>query len=425
MSGDNWVEKHRPETFDDVQGNTKALNQIERWAKNWEVGDPAILLHGPPGTGKTTTAYIVADVIDASFNQINASSARKTEDLEAIADDVSMTPIDEDLQVVLLDEVDSWSGNVSPRPIVDVLDEPRNPIIMTANEKYEIPDSIRYHSNVDDYKFKLNVRSRKAKLKEIAEREDVDLSDEHLERLGERPDLRSAINDLQLLASGGTVQDDGRTWEVNEFAAVKDLMMGDPEGVRQHSPDDMIQWVDHNLTDNYRGLEASLAYKLLAEADISLGRIWAQGDPNFRYMKWAGELIAETANMRMREQPERHWLNVDFPNWFRTKKVENQYSDEHALFDELKDREDGSYRFSGDFVYFLHVVLPILKEQPFEKRCRIALNNGLYEITDDGRTNDDPLKALDLTKTQYEDWVEEEEPETGEWEPPSKDAMDW
>lgn len=423
-NGDNWVEKHRPETFDDIQGNTSALKKIKSWIDNWERGDNAILLHGPRGTGKTTTAFVVADYLDAPITQINASDARKKEDIENMADEATMTPIDHDLQVVFLDEIDSWPSSATPAPLADVLDDPPNPIIMSCNEEWQMPNSIRYHSNIDKYKFKLNISSRRAKIREIAKREGMDIEDDDLEMLAKRGDLRSAINDLQLLAAGGSIEEDGRDWAIDEWKAMEELLLGDGTPSRRLDPKDFVLWVDENLSDEYRGLEACLAYELLAEADISLGRIWAQGKPDYRYMKFAGELTAMTADMRMTDTPKRHWLDINFPEWFRAKKPKNEYPNEHVLFEQLKDAEEGSYQFAGNFTYFRRVILPILLEMPREERCQLAISAGLYEITDDD-TNRDPLSALDVTKAQFEDWVEEEAPEVGEWEPPSKDAMAW
>jgi len=71
------AERMRPQTLNDVVGQENATKLLRRIVEN---GEPASLIFwGPPGTGKTTLARIVANELDADFIEISAVNARKAD----------------------------------------------------------------------------------------------------------------------------------------------------------------------------------------------------------------------------------------------------------------------------------------------------------------------------------------------------------
>lgn len=414
----SWVEKHRPESWDDIQGNNKALKQIREWAENWSEGDAPQLLVGAPGTGKTTTAQVAADTLGYPLNQINASDDRKSDDIAAFARTMKSSPVSAEYQLVLLDEVDSWHHATNKKPLYEALRNPKNPIILTANDKYDVPDPVKRAS--DTHEFKLSKPSRRAKLKEIAEREGLDLDEQDLNTLAERNDLRSAINDLQTWSDSDLPPGrDERTEDMSEFSAIDALLSGERKdwyramGVRSNTfrdPGSALLWADENLSEEFRGLEAGVAYDCLSRADRHLGR--ARSSSDYRYWKYASALITRLPDARLTE-PYQGYIDVSFPEWFKHSEAKHDGdSGEAKLFQALKGER--TFRMSGSFFEFRERILPIIQGLPEEERLEIALNHSL---------DADAVEAMGLDPDDFEEWRNVEDPEEGDgWTPDTNSA---
>ena len=61
---EDWTEKYRPKSLDEIVGNERAIIELRKWANSWLNGKPklkAIILSGKPGTGKTSSALALAN----------------------------------------------------------------------------------------------------------------------------------------------------------------------------------------------------------------------------------------------------------------------------------------------------------------------------------------------------------------------------
>lgn len=413
----NWVEKHRPETWSEVQGNNKNINKIKKWGRGWTQGDKPQILVGGPGTGKTTAAYVLANDRGWELNQINASSARTSKDVQEIAKEMQSVTIDGTNQLILLDEVDSWHHSVNLKPLSRALQNAKNPVIMTANDGYHIPDSIKYkgtkHGSNYYMKFSLSKASRRSKLEDIVEEEGLELSEDHIEVLAERTDLRSAINDLQLYYETDKAPGkDEREMDMSEWEAVDNIIRGNKEVGYNISANDFIMWLDENISGRYRGLEAAMAYDSLSRSDRWLGV--AQDSGEYHFWKYAAELQEQVANLRLTE-PYDGYINKDFPNWFRSSTSRfNDGSSEAGLFKKLKDVEEGRFKFGGNYLYFKNVLLPILQSLDDETKYEMALEN---------RLDGDELEVLGIREEDFEDWRRSENESGGDIT--QSNALDW
>ncbi len=78
------AERMRPKTLDEVIGQEKLVGKNGTLRKIVEAREPvSLILWGPPGTGKTTLARIIASEMTADFIEISAVSAKKA-DVETV-----------------------------------------------------------------------------------------------------------------------------------------------------------------------------------------------------------------------------------------------------------------------------------------------------------------------------------------------------
>lgn len=417
---ESWVEKHRPETWGDLQGNNSDLREIRDWCESWSTGDEPLLLIGPPGVGKTSTAWVIRDYMGWNLNQVNASTARKTEDIRQIASAIRNNPY-EGTQFILLDEVDGLYKSISLDPLKDALSDAPNPIMLTANDKYEVPRGIKSRCKI--YEFSLGKRSRQAKLKEIIKKEDLDISTTTLARLSERPDLRSAINDLQMASEfGGEIDSEGdREWDQSEFEALDEILSAsdDVDIAFNIDPDDFIWWLDQNWradsssnSKNIRGLEIAVAFDAISRSDKYLNRAFSTQE--FRYKKYSMALQEATGKIRLTE-PYGSWIDKNYPKWFRMSSSKpDDSSGESKLYREIDDMENNRFRLGGDYTYFKEVLLPLLQDLPKGERLDIAVNHSIRD--------ESALDVLDIKEEELEDWRGE-----NDWEESTMgtSAMDW
>src|SRR4030067_493334 len=90
-----WTEKYRLKSLKEVVGNPTAVAGLEKGADAWERGVPdrrAVILAGPPGTGKTSAALALAADRGWAVVEMNASDKRNAEAVKNVALRGAVTP---------------------------------------------------------------------------------------------------------------------------------------------------------------------------------------------------------------------------------------------------------------------------------------------------------------------------------------------
>jgi len=331
----SWTEKYRPRTLSEVIGNEEAKSAFVKWLNSWKRGKPfkkAVLLYGPPGCGKTTLVYAIANDLGYEVLEANASDVRNSAALQrrierAIREGSLFGATS---KIILLDEVDG----INPREdagglnkIIDMINETRYPIVMTANDPWS-PNLRRLRDVSLTIELKpLHVRDIVKILRKICEKEGVNVDPQVLRQLAKRSrgDLRAAINDLQAISEGKrevSLKDlemlSSRSQQINMFEITRRVLTATT--VEQAKSvllmpsldyEMLIQFINENLPYQYDDPQAlAEAYDALSKADVIMGRIKRSQD--WSLLPYALELA--TAGVALvSNKPKFKWVRYSFP----------------------------------------------------------------------------------------------------------------
>ncbi|HEY3360939.1 MAG TPA: replication factor C large subunit [Methanosarcina sp.] len=294
-----WAEKYRPHTLKEIVGNKRVVQDLRTWAEKWLSGVPekrAVILHGPAGVGKTSTAHALALDMDWEIIELNASDQRTAGVIEKIAGSAaSMNTLFGGKRLIILDEADNIHGTADRggmRAIAGIIKSTFQPIVLIANDIYGLTPTIR--NLCLEIKFgSVQSRSMVPALKKVCESEKISCSLDAIQKIAEDAggDLRSAINDLQAAANGRNtlevedISTSGRDVKENIFKAMQRIFKSTDckkalEAARglDESPEDLVHWIDENLPVQYASKDGDLGdirtgFGYLSKADLYLGRV--------------------------------------------------------------------------------------------------------------------------------------------------------
>jgi replication factor C large subunit len=198
-----WVEKYRPKSIPEMVGNEEARLAVSLWLKEWKPGKKAMLLVGPPGTGKTTLVTLLAKQSGMSTVDLNASDVRTKERLQRkIGEAIRTVNLFGERSLIFLDEVDGLLGRSDyggVEFIKDAVKATENPIIMAANDQ-DADELKKLGSSCITIRFKPPPpREVEMYLRRIAEAEGLPTTGDAFQSYvrGAGGDLRHAINLMQ------------------------------------------------------------------------------------------------------------------------------------------------------------------------------------------------------------------------------------
>ena len=288
-----WCEKYRVHELGDVKGQDLAVDKIKMFLRGFPK-KRAIVLHGPPGVGKTSLAYAVAGEMGAEILELNASDFRNKAKIGEIVGPASrQASLFRKGKIILIDEVDGISAMKDRGGLAELLAllaKSAFPIIVTANDIWNKKFSLlRKKAELVQLK-EVDSKIVLKILMDVCEKEDVVVSGEVLKGIAirARGDIRAALNDLEVLSkmdSDSLMQEVGdRDRERSVFDALKKVFQGsgiDEEMLKVYDDvnmpiDDLFLWVEENLPVAYKGEELCLALERLSLADVYRGRIRRQ-----------------------------------------------------------------------------------------------------------------------------------------------------
>ena len=305
----SWNEKYRPKYFHEIKGQDAALEKVNQFINSFPSKEiivkklpkkKSLILHGPPGTGKTSLAYVAANEKNAEIFELNASDFRNKEKLEE-----TLKPAIEQQtlgaggkkgKIILVDEVDGLSATDRGGlpELLDLIKNSTYPIIITANDIWDKKFStLRQVSEVIQLK-EVNYSIIKSVLIDLLKKEGLFIDNQILTKISikAKGDIRAAVNDLESIARLFTgnkeikieeIDFDERNKEQDIFKALRFVFKGRATGetleafeeVNMHL-DEIMLWVEENIPAEYKGEALVKAIEALSKADLFKGRIYKQ-----------------------------------------------------------------------------------------------------------------------------------------------------
>ena len=216
--------KYRPSEFEEMVGQNEIRKILANAVKNNTISH-AYLFSGPRGTGKTTTAKILAKMVNcvapvdghpcnkcnsclnilnsSDVIEIDAASNNGVDEIRELREKANLVPSNSKYKVYIIDEVHMLTTQAF-NALLKTLEEPPKHVIfiLATTEYYKIPLTIT--SRCQKFQFnKIEVDDIVKKLKEICEKESISIEDDALYEIAKISDggMRDSINFLDQLRS--------------------------------------------------------------------------------------------------------------------------------------------------------------------------------------------------------------------------------
>lgn len=277
-----WAIKYRPSKIENyIYQNDNHKNLVEKYIQEQSI--PNLLLHGTPGTGKTTLGYILKEALgieDSDFLFMDASNDNGVDHIRDKINSFARTISTGPFKLILMDEADRLSSSAQ-----DALRHPlENPtiasnarFILTANNPHKFSPAI--HSRFHHLEFStINKEAVLIRAAEILTKENISVSSiELLEKYIDmsHPDFRRLLMLLEQNSINGKLLD--------EPISV-DTSMDYKLEVIEHLEKNNWQAVRTVVAENVNGDEWVELYKFLYEFIHEVGKF---KDP----MKWKQAII--------------------------------------------------------------------------------------------------------------------------------------
>ena len=332
-----WTSKYAPTSLNMICGNKGAVEKLHSWLRDWHKNARAnfskpgkdgsgvyraVMIHGPPGIGKTTAAHLVARLEGFDIVETNASDTRSKKLVETgllgILDTTSLQgyfassghKVESERRnlVLIMDEVDGMSagdrGGVGA--LASIAKKTHVPLILICNDR-RLPKMKPFDHIVYELPFRRPTAEQiRARLLTICFREGLKIPPQVLDGLieGTNADIRQVINMLstvkldQEALSYDKGKEMSKAWEKHVILKPWDIVgkilspqMFSPSSKSTLNDKIELYFNDHEfsylmlqenylktnptLANNYQGKERSL--KLLELADNAASSI-SDGD---------------------------------------------------------------------------------------------------------------------------------------------------
>ena len=288
------VRKYAPKSTTEIVGQDKAIASLKSFVQNYaRQKKKAALLHGPAGTGKTSSVHALARELNLELFELNASDFRNKEQISSkLGAAMKQQSLFSKGKLLLVDDIDGLSGAQDRgglQEILRLIEGSTFPVVLTMLNPYDNKfSSLRSKSEMITFE-PVGNGALSTLLLSISKKEKIDLSEEAAKSLSRRSggDVRAAITDLEILSTLGKITAESlealgmrEKEETIISAVVKIFKTTDPNiAVKafEYVNEDVNQqllWLDANLPEEYaRPEDLARAYDALSKADVFQRRI--------------------------------------------------------------------------------------------------------------------------------------------------------
>ena len=334
MTVEPWTIKYKPKTSKDVAGNRTAIEKLREWIESWNMGRPnkaAVLLYGPAGVGKTSVTEVLARERAWDLVEINASDKRSGDVLSKVAGLAStQSTLFSKGRLILLDEVDGINlraDQAAVTTILQIIKETQYPLILTANDPWDPKIRPLREACLQIELKRLGIRDGLPLLRNILNQEGIKANEDALRLIldRDRGDIRSILNDMQLLSSrhGTLTVDDvdllsGRDRTESIFEVLRVIFNSRTVAAARRAlsisdldQEMLFQWIFENAPYQIpKPRELEEAMSALAESDLFLGRI--KKTQSWHLLSYALDLMTAGVAVAKQTSPS-GWVPMRFP----------------------------------------------------------------------------------------------------------------
>ena len=291
--------KYRPQDFDELTGQSHVVLSLKGAINSGRVGH-AFLFAGPRGVGKTTTARILAKSLNCvegptvhpcqkcqscreialsrsiDVVEIDGASNRGIDEIRNLREAVQYAPLHSQFKVYIIDEVHMLTQEAF-NALLKTLEEPPPSVvfIFATTNPIKVPQTIL--SRCERFVFKrLSVKEISGRLKSVAKREGVAITDKALHYIAVRADgsVRDGESILEQLVSfvEGTITEED-VFKLIGFLS-SEFYHGLVQYIVRQSHADVLRALNQGIEEGadplemYRGLVDYLRAALLVHSDL-------------------------------------------------------------------------------------------------------------------------------------------------------------